>query len=48
MTNVTTIQIAKTTHEKLKLGKIEMQARLKRSLTMDEYLLILIERSEQK
>jgi hypothetical protein len=48
MTNITTIQIEKTTHEKLKLGKIEMQARLKRSLTMDEYLQILIERSEQK
>jgi hypothetical protein len=48
MTNVTTILIEKTTHEKLKLGKIEMQARLKRSLTMDEYLQILLERSEKK
>jgi len=38
----------KETHEKLKLGKILMQAKLKKSLTVDEYLQILIERSEQK
>jgi len=48
MSNITTIQLSKATRQKLKLVKIEMQAKLKRSLTMDEFLQILIERCEQK
>jgi hypothetical protein len=48
MSDITTIQISKATHQKLKLAKLEIQAKLKRSLTMDEFLQILIERSEQK
>lgn len=48
MNDVTSIRLSKSTHQKLNLAKIMLQAKLKRSLTMDEFLQILIERSEQK
>jgi hypothetical protein len=48
MKNITTIQVDKETRRKLKLKKLELQAKLKRTLSMDEYLQYLVDRSEQK